>query len=201
MIAWLLQCRRDDLVPTFLGRNVVEISECTFLGPVENVETEHLYGGRRIAGRYTGAQDCHRLGAAAAGNRHIGPSDPLTFQILFQNVERRSLTARCPPVQNLYAFGRAGTAVRHSQCQCHCCRRHQKLAHRILPFASQHRGTIPRFPKPTVDKNSRQLLPRQCAANQFKTLQIAQSQDLQLASKSHQIMINLPQCSKFALNN
>ena len=58
----LLQRRRDHLVPAFLGRRSASRSPSdALLGPVEDVEAEHLHRGRRVAGGDARAQHGHRL--------------------------------------------------------------------------------------------------------------------------------------------
>ena len=96
----VLQRRRNDLVPAFLGGDFGEIADHALLGPVGDVEAERLHGGRRIAGRDARAQRGHRLLAAAAGDRHVLPGDALALEILLQHVERRGFAARRPPVQH-----------------------------------------------------------------------------------------------------
>ena len=81
-------------VPAVLGRGrVVEVGERALLGPVEDVEAEHLHRRRRVARGDARPQHRHRLGAAAAGDRHVLPADALGLEVLLQDVERRGLAA------------------------------------------------------------------------------------------------------------
>ena len=100
-----LKSRRNHLVPAFLRSDLVQIAEHALLGPVGDVKAEHLDCGRRIACRDAGAQGRHRLLATAAGDRHIGPGDALRFKVLLEHIERRSLAARGPPMEDFDLIG------------------------------------------------------------------------------------------------
>jgi hypothetical protein len=101
----LLQRFGNDGIPTFRRCDIVEVGECTFLRPVGDVEAEHLNRSRRVFGGDAGAQNRHRLRPTAAGNRHVLPTDTLTFQVLFQDIERGGLAARRPPVKHFHIAG------------------------------------------------------------------------------------------------
>ncbi len=132
----LLQRGRNDLVPAFFGCHIIEIAERAFLGPVENVEAEHLHGGRCIAGRDTRTQHGHGFSAATAGNRHVDPGNALAFKVFLQHFESGSFATRCPPVQHLHAFLGMSDHAAKPHHQGSYCSRCQKLAHRFLPLAS-----------------------------------------------------------------
>ncbi len=100
-----LQRFRNDLVPAFLGGEIVKIGGNAHLGPVAQVEAEQLDGGRRIAGGHTGAQRRHRGRTGTTGNRHVFPADTLLGQVFLEHVERRGFAAGRPPVQNFNLFG------------------------------------------------------------------------------------------------
>ncbi len=102
-----LQRGRDDGIPVFLRGDFAEIADDALLGPVGDVEAERLHGSRRVAGGDAGAQRGHRRLAAAAGDGHVLPGDALGLEVLLQNVERRSLAAGRPPVQD-FDFVREG---------------------------------------------------------------------------------------------
>ncbi len=145
----LLQCRRNDLVPALLGGDLVQIAERAFLGPVENVEAEHLHGRRRVARGDAGTKHRHRFGAAAAGDRHVGPADALALQVLLEDVEGRGFAAGRPPVQYFHILGCTRSCRRQHQC-CNSSRRHE-LAHRYPPVCKfPKRNLLRSFPVPPV---------------------------------------------------
>ena len=96
-----LEGSRHHIVPAFLGSRSVQVRDHALLGPVQNVEAEHLDRSRWVACGYAGAEHGHRLLAATAGDRHVLPADILGLQVILQHVEGGSLTTRRPPVKNL----------------------------------------------------------------------------------------------------
>ena len=100
----LLQRRRNDLGPAFLLGERGDVAELAGLGVVEREIAEDLRGGRRIAGRDHRLQRRHGGLAAAACDRHVLPGVAFLGQVLLDDVERRRLAPRCPPMEHLDFF-------------------------------------------------------------------------------------------------
>ena len=98
----VLECGRDDLVPAFLPGDRGEVAQGTLRRPVLDDETQHLHGGRRVAGGHAGLQHGAGLVATTAGNGGVLPGHTLLLQVLAQDLQGRGLAARGPPVDDLH---------------------------------------------------------------------------------------------------
>ncbi|MNU79804.1 hypothetical protein D3C71_694210 [compost metagenome] len=110
-----LQSRRNNLVPTFLGGEIVKVGGDTHFRPVAQVEAEQLNRSRRIACCDAGAKCGHGGRTGTTGNRHVLPGDAFFGEVFLQDVECCSFTARRPPVQDLDFCGLGGTGCHRDQ--------------------------------------------------------------------------------------
>ena len=111
-----LQRGGHDLVPAFGRGGGGQVGKRALIGPVEDVEAQHLHGRRRIAGGDARAQRRHRGLAAAAGDRHVDPADRLAAQVVLEHVQSGGFAARGPPVQDFDILG-AGDGGGGEECR------------------------------------------------------------------------------------
>ena len=107
----LLQRLGHHRVPAALLRRRRQVADDALLRPVGDVEAEQLHRRRRIARGDARPQHRHRLGAAAAGDRHVLPADALASRSCFSTLSAPASPPHVHQCSTSTSAARAAQAV------------------------------------------------------------------------------------------